>query len=338
MTFWLVVVFLVVFGLNGVSFANEGNTPRILFDFGPKLYLYNFYGVTAIDDSKVYTVGNNGTICFSEDGGKNWRVQDSGVKSELYDVKFAGGKTGWVVGRFGIILRTDDGGKSWRKLKVPLNVTLLSLSVVDGNHLWAVGEWGTILYSKDGEIWDTQHEKVDKIYRKVFFIDQTHGWIVGEFGTILHTRDGGKSWQAQENPLGTSPLFSVFFKNRQEGWATSMDGHIIKTDNGGERWVEVSSPTEETLLDIKVVGAGGFAFGRDGTFLISNDGGKTWVNSKNRLETLQWLHASFFIGDQKVWIVGGSGTLLYTVDGGQTWKSASKLEILQKNEGRRANK
>ena len=316
----LIFIVLVVWGMGGIVFCAEREPSANEVDFGFKLYLYNFYGVTSIEDKKVCGVGNAGTICLSEDGGRNWRVQDSGVKMELYDVKFAGPLTGWVVGRFGTILRSDDGGKSWGKLNSGTKVSLLSLCVVDEVHLWTVGEWGAILHSEDGRTWTRQGAKSDKIYNDIFFVDPTHGWVVGEFGTILHTKDGGKIWDIQQSPLGKTSLFSVFFKDRQRGWAVSMDGHIIATVNGGENWAELISPTNKTLLDIKVIGNRGFAFGLEGTFIISNDGGKTWDKSKTDLGTLSWVCSSSFLdGKLNGWIAGGNGTLLYTTDGGHHW-------------------
>ncbi|MBU3947870.1 MAG: hypothetical protein KJ826_06580 [Proteobacteria bacterium] len=325
-TAWLwLVIFILVLGIGHPVLSGQDIKSPVQLDFGPRLYLYNFYGIIALGENKVCAVGNSGTIIISEDGGKNWQIQKSGVDTELFDVRFSDSQKGWAVGREGTILRTDDGGKSWYSLKSPLETTLLSLSVVDENNIWAVGEWGTILHSADGKTWEIQNEKVDKIYQKVFFTDSMHGWIAGEFGVILHTEDGGTNWKPQINPLENVTLFSIFFKDTQTGWITGMDGHILSTDNGGAKWTELKSPTTKTMFDINVIGNTGWAFGLEGTYILSKDGGITW--DQGRMPNFSWLTSSTFSKDGKCWVAGGNGTIWFTEDG-QNWQSPLKLSLL----------
>jgi photosystem II stability/assembly factor-like uncharacterized protein len=41
--------------------------------------------------------------------------------------------------------------------------------------------------------------------------------------------------------------------------------------------------------------------------------------------TLGWLHAVYFLNDNKGWIAGSQGTFLTTEDGGKTWRQAAKF-------------
>ncbi|HYY59604.1 MAG TPA: YCF48-related protein [Pyrinomonadaceae bacterium] len=41
--------------------------------------------------------------------------------------------------------------------------------------------------------------------------------------------------------------------------------------------------------------------------------------SRQRTGTMAWLHAVYFLDEQRGWAVGGSGALLATTDGGQSW-------------------
>jgi photosystem II stability/assembly factor-like uncharacterized protein len=43
--------------------------------------------------------------------------------------------------------------------------------------------------------------------------------------------------------------------------------------------------------------------------------------TKQRLSSLAWLHAVFFLDQNRGWAVGSRGTLLATSDGGQTWRT-----------------
>lgn len=44
----------------------------------------------------------------------------------------------------------------------------------------------------------------------------------------------------------------------------------------------------------------------------------TWI--KQNSGTLAWLHAAYFLDQNKGWVVGGSGAFLSTIDGGVNWK------------------
>lgn len=48
----------------------------------------------------------------------------------------------------------------------------------------------------------------------------------------------------------------------------------------------------------------------------------TWA--RQRITTLAWLHAVFFLDQNRGWAVGSRGTLLGTLDGGKTWRAKSQ--------------
>lgn len=54
-----------------------------------------------------------------------------------------------------------------------------------------------------------------------------------------------------------------------------------------------------------------------------------WI--KQPAGTMAWLHAVFFLDENRGWVVGSKGTLLATLDGGKTWqpKSAGTTDILR---------
>jgi len=100
------------------------------------------------DGSKGWAVGANGAIFRTLDGGRAWQPQNSGVESDLYDVKFLDTLEGWAVGGEGTILHTKDGGRVWTQERRTTDHTLESLSFVGRKRAWAVGFGGTVLTFK----------------------------------------------------------------------------------------------------------------------------------------------------------------------------------------------
>ncbi len=63
-----------------------------------------------IDSSTGWTVGDQGIIMHTVDGGINWNTQESGTSNILQAVSFTDENNGTAVGYGGIILRTTNGG------------------------------------------------------------------------------------------------------------------------------------------------------------------------------------------------------------------------------------
>ncbi len=221
-------------------------------------------------------------IFGTEDGGLTWRETIrfspstfSGALPELYSVRFAGKKKGWVVGSTSrrdividsLVLFTDDSGASWQRQLVPTREELIHLD----------------------------------------FAGDRRGWIVGAGGIILHTRDGGLSWTAQRSNTDAT-LYHVDFRNDNDGWAVGQRGTVLRTTDGGETWTTVSMPLRSTLLSVKFANDDdGWIVGRGGVVLRSGDGGLTWVQQQSG--TKQNLYA-LFIEKKNCWAVGGDGMVL----------------------------
>ena len=74
---------------------------------GTTEYLQSVYFT---DADTGYTVGSNGTILKTSNGGTNWTAQTSGTTNFLSSVYFTDPNTGYVVGSSGTILKTNNGG------------------------------------------------------------------------------------------------------------------------------------------------------------------------------------------------------------------------------------
>ena len=104
-----------------------------------------FNSTSFVDSRLGWAVGSGGVIYRTINGGRSWQQQNSGVSTDLLDVKFLDGVEGWAVGTEGIVLHTGDGGLHWSVERSDTPHSLERIFFSDRSHGWAVGFGGTIL-------------------------------------------------------------------------------------------------------------------------------------------------------------------------------------------------
>src|SRR5690606_35571585 len=77
--------------------------------------------VTFADKGHGWAVGHDAVILHSDDGGRNWKLQNFQPELErpLLDVLFSDARNGMAIGAYGLFLVTSDGGASWSELDAP---------------------------------------------------------------------------------------------------------------------------------------------------------------------------------------------------------------------------
>ena len=237
------------------------------------------YGVTYIEDETIMTVGEDGIIFKSINGGENWDMVDSPTDRDLRDIFFIDTNTGWIIGKTGTIFKTNNGGDTWIEQNSTTTSTLYSFDALNENELWIGGKSGTLLHSiNGGELWSQVDIGVNSRLEDIQFSDISNGWCVGSNGTILHTENGGSSWESIYPDLeGTPWFYGVHFIRTNTGWICGSNGSILKTSNGGEVWENIETGIEETLYDIFfLTDELGYTVGSNGRIFSTFDGGNTW--------------------------------------------------------------
>jgi photosystem II stability/assembly factor-like uncharacterized protein len=92
-----------------------------------------------------WAVGTAGHVFATTDAGRTWFPQNSGIDTDLLDVKFLNAAEGWAVGSAGTLLHTSDGGARWTTESSGTAHPLERVFFVDRAHGWAVGFGGTII-------------------------------------------------------------------------------------------------------------------------------------------------------------------------------------------------
>jgi photosystem II stability/assembly factor-like uncharacterized protein len=108
-----------------------------------------FTAACFFDNRVGWAVGSAGSIYRTTNGGRTWERQQSGVETDLMDVKFVDAQEGWAVGAEGTIIHTTDGGGHWTTERSGTSHQLERVFFTDRAHGWAVGFGGTVVaYSK----------------------------------------------------------------------------------------------------------------------------------------------------------------------------------------------
>lgn len=278
---------LIISGLNSVYFLNSN------------------YG---------WSVGNQGAILTTQDGGESWSAQSIGRSTSLQAVIFADMQNGWLLENItgyngvGRIHHTNNGGSSWSQQYQGTAYTYLyGLSFLNENRGWVVGSKGVILYTDDGGVsWVSQTSNTTAQLNSVQFVDDNTGWIVGDNGVILHTTNGGGIWTTQAS--GTiNNLKSVKFVTPDNGYVVGWEGTILRTIDGGTTWGLQTHP-DITFSSVDFLNeTEGWAVGNKigySTMLRTINGGETW--SPVYAGTTNSLASINFVNGTDGWVVGGS--------------------------------
>jgi photosystem II stability/assembly factor-like uncharacterized protein len=231
-------------------------------------------------EAGFFLAGNS--IFITRDNGVTWAQSKlfspeefDGADVELYSVRFANKKKGWVVGSISkrdrvidsVLVYTEDGGETWRRQRAPTRLELIHVDFVSDKRGWIVGDGGMILFTRDGgQSWTKQTAPVGGTFYHVDFRNDKKGWVVGERGTLLRTTDGGETWtEVQTNVKVT--LLSVHFMNDDDGWAIGRGGTILRTSDQGRSWVLQQSTTKQNLYSLHYNKKIGWVVGGEGIIL-----------------------------------------------------------------------
>lgn len=285
--------------------------------------------VDFVDADIGWSVGQQGTILRTGDGGRTWSSQRSGTSVDLFDVHFVDATTGWASGVGGTVLRTTDGGVTWADRSPDdepdgywgPDRALYGIAAVDADTAWTVGHRGQLFSTTDGGVtWFQQglgrFDMSDFFLHGVHFVNRDTGWIVGKLGFILGTSDGGKTWDTQLEHDNGPPLLRLAFADAQNGWAVGgFDGRysmerIFHTTNGGRTWTLQYEEAGTRFSDIACLDREtAWVVDWFDDVLYTTDGGETWEK--------QPLAGDFggvdFVDQTTGWAVGQGGRIVKAV-------------------------
>ncbi len=293
--------------------------------------------VCFVDPQHGWAVGDRGTIWYTENGGRDWVLQESGVACCLESVSFVSPLVGWAAGWVshpylhsgnGVLLWTQDGGQTWNhdpRLHLPALKKIRFFSPRSGAALGAPSALypsGLLTTDSGGRGWNP------------VVGDRTPGWLAGDF---LGVQAGAAAGRRQSlgilRPNGAHGAESPEFGPRQAlrirltppngGWLIGEGGLVLRTTDLGAQWhVPPAIPDPSLQFDlsaIEVRGSRCWIAGNPGTRVFrTEDAGQSWSSAPTGQSVP--LNALAFVDEQHGWAVGQLGTILATGDGGITWR------------------
>jgi photosystem II stability/assembly factor-like uncharacterized protein len=257
-------------------------------------------GVFFVDALHGWSVGHDGLILASDDGGEHWRLQRDGlamqhqINLEVREAAYrhvsaleqrlatADGQT-----RMQLEAELEEGRISLEDADLTLaepvfTAPLLDVWFQDANRGWAVGAFGTLVATDDGgQHWvsrQAQLENPDEFHlNAITGDDKGRIFIAGEGGVMYRSLDNGGSWESLPPLYDGSWFGSVYDAKHDALLVFGLRGNLFRSVDFGTTWEPVPPNTSNTLAggtssrqgDIVLVGAGG-------AVLLSSDGGQSF--------------------------------------------------------------
>lgn len=251
-----------------------------------------------VDAKNGWTVGHDGVVLHTDDGGDSWHLQLDGrkaneilvaamtrkveaepseeAKKELaeakryeqqgadkpfLDVWFADANDGYIVGAYNMIFRTSDGGKSWSSwFDRTDNPKYFNLYAIRpvAGELYIAGESGLVM-KLDADA--QRFRALQTPYGGSYFGvvgTKTSVLVFGLRGTVYRSDDAGKTWVKVEAGLPGS-VVAAERSSSDAVLLADIGGHVVASEDGGRTFKPVALKQPMPLTGFTDAGARRFA-------------------------------------------------------------------------------
>ena len=252
--------------------------------------------LTAVDfigSQDGWSVGHDGIILHSADGGERWvkqfdgfRANEAIVSSARANLQDAEIKAQNITGT-GTDLEIDQAMTQLETAQFALQDAeydqstgstkpFLDVLFWSKNTGIAVGAYGMAFMTENGgEEWfdiSTRLPNPNRLHLNAITSVGKHSLVIaGEMGLLLRSDDDGKTWVSQESPYDGS-LFGLI-DHGDDQLLFALRGHVYRSKDDGISWAEIDTGSEQTLFggyaddrSVMLVGNGGAVLVLSGSF------------------------------------------------------------------------
>jgi len=286
--------------LNGkFSRTTDGGLTWIPITIGPDTTKYDIHFISA---TTGWSVGFNGFIIKTTDGGSSWFSQSNTAVTTrtLYGVYATDVNTVYVSGSTDALIKSTDGGTTWAQMSLPA--------------LGTTTDFRGIYFPPSGT--------------------GLTGFVVGHRTRILKTTDGGATWNAVLNAGGTTQLWSIHFNSQGVGLASGASGLVYRSTDMGSTWSQISGLNTSVIYYNVRFSSDNVAYlaGGSGYMYKSTDAGATWQPLNRRFTSSRLKDIAFHTDHLTGWVVGSNGYVAKSTDGGYSFTPLTSGSALELNE------
>lgn len=289
----------------------------------------SLFDVVFYNDTLGITVGEQGRILKSNDGGYYWNSVNLTIGTYFKCVRFVTPSTLFAMGFYGQIIKSSNYGESWVLQNSPTSMQIEGLSFYSQTGAYATGYSGILLKTVNGGANWTYSWLPNSMF-DIHMYNSTTGIVCGSGGFIYKTTNSGVNW-TQRYINASVDLHSMAFLNASTGVMVGNEGYIFTTTNGGNTWKQQDSShtTTGTLYKVSYPTSDRItAVGSSGVIITSIDGGINWTLQESG--TSNSLYGVHFRDANHGCVVGESGIILTTSNGGSVSVNKISTEVPDK--------
>jgi photosystem II stability/assembly factor-like uncharacterized protein len=271
------------------------------------------------ENNLAATVGQDGYLTTSANGGANWQQKLGGIRNNFTSIDFKNLNSGFVAGENGAFYQTSNGATTLTYRPIPESILIPSINFWNTATGYTGAAEGKIYRTTNGgRNWAPVFTPENRDVSGFYLFSTGILYIAGSQGYIASSFNSGDLWSEPKVTNTTENLKDLMFFDYQIGFAIGEKGHITWS-NGGSVWEPQTKLTDEDLNDlVKVDSTRAVVVGNGGIILKTEDKARTWTIVESG--TSKNLHSVDFFGLEYGFIAGEEGLALVTSDGGDTWK------------------
>lgn len=273
----------------------------------------------------------------SNDGGKTWEEQNSGMGGIYFNLHVNQTQnTNWYIEEETGVHRSSDFGKTWNL--VDEQGQLLALGS-DGNTLYRLGEEGVLLSKDAGNTWTSLRVPPVDYMAGIATLSQQPSTVLVLYKNGYHfSTDSGETWDTTSENAWEQMSFDdtttpILYSDttRQQLYAIGIDANTesLHSEDGGKNWevcapIDTIFPFSPSNLSFDPTDKRRLIVATKKGVFISTDSCRSWQAINNGLSSLYVNSVAIDPNNPDTLFAGTDGGAYISTDGGKTWNQINE--------------